>query len=52
MPDVYAVLQKFKLSLDDEQAVMLQNQASGADPVKTAAEWVAKNGSEVKTWTS
>ncbi len=52
MPDVYAVLQKFKLSLDDEQAVMLQNQASGTDPVKTAAEWVAKNGSEVKTWTS
>ncbi len=52
MPDVYAVLQKFKLSLDDEQAMMLQNQASGADPVKTAAEWVAKNGPEVKTWTS
>ncbi len=50
MPDVYAVLTKFRLSLDDEQAVMMQNQAAGTDPAKTAAAWVQANQPVVKTW--
>ncbi len=50
MPDVYAVLTRFKLSLDDEQAVMMQNQAAGTDPAKTAAAWVANNPAVVKSW--
>ena len=50
MPDVYAVLSKFRLSLDDEQAVMMQNQAAGTDPAKTAAAWVQANQPVVKTW--
>ncbi len=50
MPDAYAVLSKFRLSLDDEQAVMMQNQAAGADPAKTAAAWVQANPAAVKAW--
>ena len=50
MPDVYAVLSRFKLSLDDEQTVMMQNQAAGTDPAKTAAAWVQANPAVVKTW--
>ncbi len=50
MPDVYAVLSRFKLSLNDEQAVMMQNQAAGADPAKTTAAWVATNPAVVKSW--
>lgn len=50
MPDVYAVLSRFKLSLDDEQAVMMQNQAPGTDPAKTAATWVQANPGTVKVW--
>ena len=50
MPEVRAILSRFKLSLADEQAVMLQNQASGVDPAKTAAEWVKQHPDVVKTW--
>ncbi len=50
MPDVYAVLSRFRLSLDDEQAVMLQNQAAGIDPANTAAAWVRANQPTVKAW--
>ncbi len=50
MPDVYAVLAKFRLSLDDEQAVMMQNQAAGTDPAKTAEAWVQANPALVKAW--
>ncbi len=52
MPEVYAVLTKFKLSLADEQAVMLKNQASGTDPAATAAAWMRENSATVKSWTS
>ena len=52
MPDVYAVLGRFKLTLDDEQALMLQNQAHGADPARTASAWVAANAALVKAWRS
>ena len=50
MPDVYGVLSRFRLSLDDEQAVMLQNQVRHADPAATAAAWVAANPAVVKAW--
>ena len=50
MPDVHAVLSRFKLSLDEEQAVMMQNQAAGADPAKTAAAWGQANPAVVKGW--
>ncbi|MGI4955161.1 MAG: glycine betaine ABC transporter substrate-binding protein, partial [Janthinobacterium lividum] len=50
MPDVYALLSRFKLSLTDEQAVMMQNQAPGTDPAKTAAAWVQANPGAVKVW--
>jgi len=50
MPEVHAILSKFKLTLEDEQAVMLKNQQSGADPDKTAEAWVAAHQDTVKSW--
>ena len=52
MPEVHKILANFKLSLPDEQAIMLENQASGADPAKTAAAWVKANQDTVKGWMS
>ncbi len=50
MPEVYAILSRFKLTLADEQALMLKNQQSGTDPDKTAAAWVQENAGVVKGW--
>ncbi len=50
MPEVHAILSRFKLSLAEEQALMLKNQAGGVDPAKTAAEWVSQNPDVVKSW--
>jgi len=50
MPEVRAILSRFKLTLADEQGVMMQNQASGVDPAKTAAEWVKQHPDMVKSW--
>lgn len=50
MPKVYAILQKFKLSLDDEQQLMLKNLESGVDPANTAKAWVDANPDKVKAW--
>jgi glycine betaine/proline transport system substrate-binding protein len=50
MPEVHAILSRFKLSLPEEQRLMMQNQASGVDPAKTAAEWVSQHPDVVKSW--
>jgi len=50
MPEVRAILSRFKLTLGDEQAVMLENQGSGVDPAKTAAAWVKQHPDMVKSW--
>lgn len=50
MPEVRAILTRFKLTLADEQALMLQNQASGVDPAKTAAEWMRAHPDMVNAW--
>ena len=50
MPEVYAILSKFKLTLPEEQAVMLENQQQGTDPAKTASAWVSQHQDTVKTW--
>lgn len=50
MPEVRAILTRFKLTLDGQQAVMLENQGSGVDPAKTAAAWVQANQATVKSW--
>ncbi len=50
MPDVYGVLTRFRMTMEAEQAVMLQNQVRGADPAATAAAWVAANAAVVKAW--
>ncbi len=50
MPEVHAILSKFKLSLDDEQKVMLWNEEKGAKPAETAAKWVKENDAKVAAW--
>jgi len=50
MPEVHAILTRFKLSLPEEQGLMMQNQASGVDPAKTATEWVSQHPDVVKSW--
>lgn len=50
MPEVYGILSKFKLSLDDEQKVMLWNEEKGAKPAETAAKWVKENEAKVNAW--
>lgn len=50
MPEVHAILSKFKLSLEDEQKVMLWNEEKGAKPAETAAKWVKENEAKVNAW--
>ena len=49
-PEAYKILKNFKLSLDDEQAVMVENEKPGADPVKTAKNWVETHKDKVAAW--
>lgn len=51
MPEVHKILANFKLSLDDEQKLMLQNEEDGADPAKTAQAWIDANPDKVAAWT-
>jgi glycine betaine/proline transport system substrate-binding protein len=50
MPEVHRILSKFKLSLEDEQKVMVWNEERGAKPAETAARWVKENPEKVKAW--
>ncbi len=51
MPEVHKILTNFKISLDDEQKLMLQNEEKGADPTATAKAWIAANPDKVAAWT-
>ncbi len=50
MPDVYAIVSKFRLDLADEEAIMLENE-EGGDPVATARAWIDANPEKVAAWT-
>ena len=50
MPEVYGVLEKFKLTIKDEEAVMAENEEKGAKPEETAAKWIAQNRATVDGW--
>lgn len=50
MPELHKILSKFKLSLEDEQQVMVWNEEKGAKPAETAARWVKENPEKVKAW--
>lgn len=52
MPEVYKIMKNFKLSLTDEQKVMVQNEEKGIKPADTAAAWVKANADKVKAWTN
>ncbi|WP_342641570.1 glycine betaine ABC transporter substrate-binding protein [Rhodoligotrophos ferricapiens] len=49
-PKLYAILDNFALSLDQEQAVMLENEQPGANPAETAKKWVEANKATVDQW--
>lgn len=51
LPEAYAILDAFSLSLDDEQKVMVWNNEAGADPAATARKWVDENKDKVAAWT-
>lgn len=50
MPEVYGILQKFKLTIKDEEALMAENEEKGAKPAETAAKWIARNRAIVDGW--
>lgn len=50
MPDVYAIISKFKLDLADEEAIMLQNE-EGGNAAETARAWIEANPEKVAAWT-
>ncbi|WP_407518840.1 glycine betaine ABC transporter substrate-binding protein [Methylobacterium oryzisoli] len=50
MPEVYAILQKFKLTVKDEEAMMAQNEEKDAKPSETAAKWIAAHRATVDGW--
>lgn len=52
MPEVHKILTNFKLSLDDEQKLMLKNEEKGTDPAATAKAWIEANPQKVAAWTN
>lgn len=50
MPEVYRILQKFKLTIKDEETVMAENEEKGSKPSETAAKWIAENRATVDSW--
>ncbi|WCS27861.1 glycine betaine ABC transporter substrate-binding protein [Methylobacterium sp. NMS14P] len=50
LPEVYAILEKFKLGIEDEEAMMAQNEERGAKPDQTAAKWIAEHRATVDGW--
>ena len=51
MPEVHKILANFKISLDDEQKLMLANEEKGADPAANAKAWIAANPDKAAAWT-
>jgi glycine betaine/proline transport system substrate-binding protein len=50
MPEVYGILQKFKLTIPAEETLMAENEEKGAKPAETAAKWIAQNRATVDGW--
>ncbi|WP_353569853.1 glycine betaine ABC transporter substrate-binding protein [Candidatus Albibeggiatoa sp. nov. BB20] len=50
MPEVYKVLDNFKLDLNDIQTLMSQNQQQHADPHANAQRWIEENPDKVNSW--
>ncbi len=49
-PDVFAFLQNFALSNDDQLEMLPAFEIDGEDPADVAAEWVAAHEAEWKSW--
>lgn len=49
-PDVYALLQKFTITTEDQLSMLPPMEIDGEDPAKVAADWVAANESVWSAW--
>ncbi|MCK0198605.1 glycine betaine ABC transporter substrate-binding protein [Ancylobacter sp. 6x-1] len=49
-PGAYKILDNFRISLDAEQKIMVENEKPGASPAATAKAWVDANRAEVDSW--
>ncbi len=49
-PDVFAFLQNFSLSTEDQLAMLPAVEIDGDDPAAVAAEWVANNEDKWRAW--
>jgi glycine betaine/proline transport system substrate-binding protein len=49
-PDVYAFLQKFTITTEDQLSMLPPMEIDGEDPAKVAADWVAANESVWSAW--
>ncbi len=49
-PDVFAFLQNFKITTDDQLSMLPPVEIDGDDPAAVAATWVAENESVWKAW--
>ncbi len=49
-PKFAALLKKFKVSLNDLQTLLEQNEAKNLSPAKLAQKWVDANKAEINTW--
>lgn len=49
-PKYYAMLQKFRISLDEVEKLLNQQQTTGEKPDQIAKKWVADNQSTIDSW--
>jgi glycine betaine/proline transport system substrate-binding protein len=49
-PDVYAFLQAFTITTDDQLEMLPPMEIDGEDPAKVAADWVAAHEADWKAW--
>jgi ABC-type proline/glycine betaine transport system substrate-binding protein len=49
-PDVFAFLQAFTITTEDQLEMLPPMEIDGEDPVKVAADWVAAHEDTWRTW--
>lgn len=49
-PDVYAFLENFRMTTDDQLSMLPGVELEGRDPAEVAAEWIAANESTWRAW--
>lgn len=49
-PEVYNFVKNMKMSIDDVEAYLYQQQEEGQDPTELAKQWIEDNRSDVDSW--